>query len=734
MSYEIKRKNLKQVAAADKNSQTKLVVPDFQRKYVWKVAAEVEDFWQDITENFNSCDDDNIDKDEMGLFMGNVILLNESSFKNKIEVIDGQQRFTTISIFLIAFRRWLRSYQNKLLSENNSRMLSQVTQNVSVVNDILNVVNNQGIVGDAKLVPASNILDYYNHIVDIEWDGKFKNEIPVSGKISSRKRQKVILEPIYNLFKQGIKDLLDDNPDRFKCLYKVITSLSFVRVDIEDLNQAYLFFERTNSRGKNLDVGDLVKAHLFGENPYPSDIIKSMWTEIDKNSGGRLPKLLRYFYISYKEPTTGHRLFNSLKSLMDKEETDSHYRKENAKLIIDNLSKFSNFFSAVNNIDFNTTNIDSNKELQEVFIDLAGDSDDLIFSNKFKFNGISRSFDALKFFNFSSHIPLVWSLLVKFYELKLHKNPTYNSERTLLQLFRNMENIHFLNRVCKISGGRIEPIYMKSAAKFIQCKNESEFQSRLKLLYSELKKHLPTKETFIDNFKEINYEKNFEDIYYIFDRFNEKITNPNNNQDVNIAEASRLMIFQSRKRKVGQGEFNIEHWFPQSEAKKIVKEDICQEAESQCKEKMLENVYKKAYDQLTDDQKEYLEKEVKKNIKSALEKNPPNVPDWCHSIGNLMVIPEETNNVILDDNSPQIKYKHLKDNDFLNNIPHNKVFFDEYIKKHGTFENWGKKEIEVRGEALAKEAYVNVWNFTIPKQIQNFEVLSEHKKEEVDSE
>ncbi len=67
-----------------------LEVPFFQRPYVWN-----EDNWEDLIESLLG----GLDK-KTGIFLGSIILKEQESNSEykKYQVIDGQQRLTTLSI------------------------------------------------------------------------------------------------------------------------------------------------------------------------------------------------------------------------------------------------------------------------------------------------------------------------------------------------------------------------------------------------------------------------------------------------------------------------------------------------------------------------------------------------------------------------------------------------------------------------------------------------------------
>ena len=69
----------------------KYIIPKFQRDYSWET-EQWDDLWQDIDEMY-------LEKSEH--YMGYLVLQTSNDDKNSI-IIDGQQRFTTITIIILA--------------------------------------------------------------------------------------------------------------------------------------------------------------------------------------------------------------------------------------------------------------------------------------------------------------------------------------------------------------------------------------------------------------------------------------------------------------------------------------------------------------------------------------------------------------------------------------------------------------------------------------------------------
>lgn len=76
------------------------LVPDYQREYVWKPDDEVEQFLIDI-ENEYSPDA----KEQRNYFLGSIIIANNDRC---FDVVDGQQRLTTINVVFVCFPRFIK--------------------------------------------------------------------------------------------------------------------------------------------------------------------------------------------------------------------------------------------------------------------------------------------------------------------------------------------------------------------------------------------------------------------------------------------------------------------------------------------------------------------------------------------------------------------------------------------------------------------------------------------------
>lgn len=70
--------------------EAQYVIPTYQRPYSWEY-DECLQLYGDITEAFQNNED---------YFIGNIVIAKSDTNKDRLEVIDGQQRLTTLLLFI----------------------------------------------------------------------------------------------------------------------------------------------------------------------------------------------------------------------------------------------------------------------------------------------------------------------------------------------------------------------------------------------------------------------------------------------------------------------------------------------------------------------------------------------------------------------------------------------------------------------------------------------------------
>ena len=100
-------------------------VPLYQREYSWTL-NEVSDLYYDILESL---------KEEEGHFFGSLLLYKPES-KKEVEIVDGQQRLTTIFLLLYAILKEIE-FSNKTKAIDKIRSLLFVVDSNNLAEDFI---------------------------------------------------------------------------------------------------------------------------------------------------------------------------------------------------------------------------------------------------------------------------------------------------------------------------------------------------------------------------------------------------------------------------------------------------------------------------------------------------------------------------------------------------------------------------------------------------------------------
>ena len=220
-------KNLSQIFRDD----IKFVIPDYQRGYSWG-DKQLQDLWEDL-ENM---------PDKGNHYTGMFTFCKNDD--NDYYIVDGQQRMTTLIIFI-----------NELLN----RIKGGIPGGSSVEDYKKKYLYN-------KPYEAIYIVYKFQYSDDDPSNAYFKTQI------LGQEDSKAISEPINTLYTQNLssaKKFFNDKIDGLKqeqlhLLFKKVTEhLLFNEYMIDDINEVYVTFETMNNRGKGLSALELLKNRLI---------------------------------------------------------------------------------------------------------------------------------------------------------------------------------------------------------------------------------------------------------------------------------------------------------------------------------------------------------------------------------------------------------------------------------------------------------------------------------------
>lgn len=286
----------------------KYIVPLYQRDYSWK-EDNWEDLWADILLVLES---------NSVHYMGAIVL--QSKGNKTFNVIDGQQRLTTITIIALACIAKIKELaENGIDKEANEERIKLLSSKF---------------IGDKD--PSS--LTYFSKLSLNENNNSFFQTYILTFKnpatLRNFKDSDKLLLKAYKFFQEKVSKYFEINPkgeEIAKFLNEVIAErLMFIQIIVENELRAYTVFETLNSRGVGLTVTDLLKNYLFS---LVSDIdlphIRSQWNRIVDTVGlDNFPVFLRHYWVSKNKLVRQEYLYKNVRAKIQNAEQLSYLLEE----------------------------------------------------------------------------------------------------------------------------------------------------------------------------------------------------------------------------------------------------------------------------------------------------------------------------------------------------------------------------------------------------------------------
>lgn len=305
----------------------KYIIPRYQREYSWG-KEQLEDFYSDIVSNI---------KEDKGIyeiqeyFFGTVILVGKMDKTNKpIEIIDWQQRITTITIFLSVLSDILYNYDDNLstllwkyiIAQDNDGNFYNVLENDTASPYFQKKIQMRGIKPEDDQKKDDYPRIDYSDIEDLEKE--LSTEAWLIKEAHDFFRIKLEDE---NLSAPIFKNSNLSKIDKLKLVRDQLLGSSFVYIISENVNDVNVIFENINSKGLHLSALDLIKNEIFSvqNETVPLDEAKLIWSTIKENlrNDGEyisVQKFYRYFWLSRYTYSTDRDLYKKFKKNINKKE------------------------------------------------------------------------------------------------------------------------------------------------------------------------------------------------------------------------------------------------------------------------------------------------------------------------------------------------------------------------------------------------------------------------------
>lgn len=290
-------------------------IPLYQRSYSWK-PTNISSLWGDIIQTRK------MPEEKQTLFLGPVVFHKERVHdKAVVFLVDGQQRLTTISLFLGAFRKLVKKMDsqkaginllqlNKHLFRVDSKTKNQVDPDSPPRLHLSKKDKQQFDV----YVASGEITGYHTYLksgikaVEQLIEDTVNEEVDAELK---RAKKEDMVESREDIFDDRLLDLASD----FE--YMLSSIASFSTISVEEPFDPLTVFESLNSKGMPLAQSDLVKNLLIQHVPNTKqEGISAQWDGLAALLDRKLIDFLRYWYIARHGFIRKKELYESIKKLI----------------------------------------------------------------------------------------------------------------------------------------------------------------------------------------------------------------------------------------------------------------------------------------------------------------------------------------------------------------------------------------------------------------------------------
>ena len=263
-----------------KDANFHYVIPKYQREYTWSY-KEWDALYDDITDN------------QEGYFIGSIICINtgDSLFPH-LEVIDGQQRLTTLCLLLLALYRRLNEHKEEM-DEDDLFEISWIRKTLQ------NNKNSNGLI----LLPQ---VQNYNQddFSNVMWENGI---LKYAKKVSGYGRRKIAR--CFNWFLYKLDLDLNKSDNKVATLLEIkkkVCNAMLVKIEVSSHSDAYILFESLNNRGTPLTAIDLMKNLIMARAEKVGltvDDCFEQWKELLEDltdDYATQERFFRYYYNAFK--------------------------------------------------------------------------------------------------------------------------------------------------------------------------------------------------------------------------------------------------------------------------------------------------------------------------------------------------------------------------------------------------------------------------------------------------
>jgi len=293
-------------------------IPSYQRPYAW-TTEQTGELLDDVS---SACGETGNVIDASPYFLGSIVLIKDPS-KPEADVVDGQQRLTTLTILLAV----LRDLAEPKIAQSVHQLLCQTGDPIRGTADVF------------RLTPRERDAEFFRRTIQTE---AATSSLP---DIRAHKDARARMIENADFLRDKLKDV--SAAQRQRLTTYMVQRCYLVIVAASDQESAFRIFSVLNSRGLDLSPADVLKADIIGALPADKqDPYTQKWEDIEDDLGrARFAELFGHIRMIHRKQKMKGTLIAEFREFVTT-------RNEPAKFIDTELEPYADAYEAITNRTF----------------------------------------------------------------------------------------------------------------------------------------------------------------------------------------------------------------------------------------------------------------------------------------------------------------------------------------------------------------------------------------------
>ena len=328
------------------NARTKpFLIPEYQRPYSW-TSDQIDTLFNDIWEF--TCNEGGTDK-EGTYFLGSIVSYEND--RGEQEIIDGQQRITSIFLLLRAIYTKLNGVEEK--TEEAKNFISKIEPLIWSTNKLTGKVDYSSILLNSKVIS--------------ETENETLKNILESGEIDKESEDNYSKN--YNQILKLIEEKSVENALMiYQFIYALLNQVIILPITADSQETALTIFSTLNDRGLPLSDADIFKAKIYNHlksKEEKKEFIEK-WKELEEDTQDISESIqqLFYYYMFYLRALENDR--NSTTPGLRKYYSANKFKKLLEADILDDLRKILNIWKVIDDYSKNRIENESWSENKDI--------------------------------------------------------------------------------------------------------------------------------------------------------------------------------------------------------------------------------------------------------------------------------------------------------------------------------------------------------------------------------